>query len=136
MKPAPPVTSTFMAKPFQLGISPGDLHRIAAPGKYNCQDARQGTYLSVTLVTRLGRQGAEVGIFAYLWLSRGDFLAPNLRSRFPAGMNLQFGEDPLSMVPRSVRTDFEFSGDCLVRPASGQEQGNLNLSPGKPIAVG
>jgi phosphatidylserine decarboxylase len=35
----------------QLGITPGDLHRIAAPGKYECQDARQGTYLSVTLVT-------------------------------------------------------------------------------------
>jgi hypothetical protein len=35
MKPAPPVTNTFMAKPFQLGIAPDDLHRIAAPGKYN-----------------------------------------------------------------------------------------------------
>jgi hypothetical protein len=51
MKPAPPVTSTFICRTVQLGIAPDDLHRIAAPGKYERQDARQGTYLSVTLVT-------------------------------------------------------------------------------------
>jgi hypothetical protein len=35
MNPAPPVTNTFIASTDQLGITPDDLHRIAAPGKYN-----------------------------------------------------------------------------------------------------
>jgi hypothetical protein len=42
-----------MDRPFQLGITPSDLHRIAAPGKYDVQDARQRTYLSVTEVTEM-----------------------------------------------------------------------------------
>jgi hypothetical protein len=43
MKPAPPVTSTFMISTPNFGIAPADLHRIAAAGKYDGQDVRQGT---------------------------------------------------------------------------------------------
>jgi hypothetical protein len=32
-------------------ITPADLHRVAAAGKYHAEDARHGTYLSVISVT-------------------------------------------------------------------------------------
>jgi hypothetical protein len=34
-------------------IAPADLHRIAAAGKYHAEDAPQGTYPSVILLTTL-----------------------------------------------------------------------------------
>jgi hypothetical protein len=64
MKPAPPVTKTFIASPL-YPITPADLHRIAAAGKYHAEeDARRGTYLSVISVTTWGFTPMGIGISA------------------------------------------------------------------------
>jgi hypothetical protein len=51
MKPAPPVTSTFIDYTVELNIAPADLHDVAAAGKYLWQDARNRTGVSVMFLT-------------------------------------------------------------------------------------
>src|SRR6476659_1924595 len=105
-------------------ITPADLHPIAAAGKYDGLDASHGTYLSGTVLTADGLAGCPAA-------ESPTQLAAELGAGFGPGMDLQFSQHPLGMVPGRMRTDAQGSRDADVGLALGQEAGYFRFSGGQ-----
>src|SRR3954454_16387450 len=120
MKPAPPVTSTFMAKPISSTLHPATytvlLRRVSTMlpclARYlRVGDVAHGREGEITEVGRIAYDGVQKigGVFRF-YLS-----LPKLRSRLRPGMHRQFRKNPLGVVPGGVGADPELLRDSGIR---------------------
>ena len=65
-------------------------------------------------------------------LLRCRVLAADPGAGFASGMNLQFGENSLGMMPGRVLADTELTSNGLIGTSLTQQRGNLRLSSGQP----